>query len=91
MRIYELILILKSSLSEAQRKKMIDGIKKLLKNIKIAKEEEWGKKDLTFKIRKETTGYYLSALLEGDLIPSDFEKKLLAEEDILRHLLIRKK
>lgn len=90
MRIYELILILKTSLPEAGKKKVLDGIKKMLKDTKI-KEEEWGKKELTFKIKKETAGFYVSLVLDGEAIPLDFEKKLLENEDILRHLLIRKK
>ena len=90
MRIYELILVLKTSLSEAAKKKVIDNIKKILKDLKLVKEEEWGKKELTYKIRKETTGYYISLLLEGTAIPFGYEKKLLSE-DILRYLLLRRK
>lgn len=91
MRFYRLVIVLKTSLSETQRKKVVDTIKKWLKDLKIVKEEEWGKKDLAFKIKKETTGYFMSFLLEGKVIPSDIEKKLLIEEDVLRHLLIRRK
>ena len=38
MRAYELILVAKPSLTEALRKKMIAGIKALLKDLKIVKE-----------------------------------------------------
>lgn len=91
MRIYELALVLKSSLSQVKRKKAVDTVKNYLKGLKITKEEEVGEKTLSYKIKKEKTGYYLDFLFEGESIPMDFEKKLLTNEDVLRHLLIRKK
>lgn len=89
MRSYELILILRVSLSAAEKKKIIDNIKKILKGFKFVKEEEWGKKDLAFSIKKEKEGQYLNFLLEGEVVPADFERKLAGEEGILRNLLIR--
>jgi len=91
MRSYELILILKTSLSVADKKKTIDDLKKLLKGFKFTKEEDWGKKEFTFSIKKEKEGQYMSFQLEGDVIPADFEKKLAVEDSILRSLLIRGK
>lgn len=91
MRSYELVMVLKSSLSEAQRKKIISTIKDWLKNFKIVKEEELGEKPLSYKIKKESTGFYMNFLFEGETIPLDFEKRLLTNEDVLRHLLLRKK
>jgi ribosomal protein S6 len=91
MRSYELILIAKTSLTEALRKKLITGVKALLKDLKIVKENEVGQKALAYKIKKETSGFYFDFVLEGETIPSDFEKKLLENENILRHLLLRNK
>lgn len=91
MRAYELILVAKTSLTEALRKKLIAGVKVLLKDLKIVKENEIGKKALAYKIKKETNGFYFDFVLEGETIPSDFEKKLLENENILRHLVLRTK
>lgn len=91
MRIYELALVLKPSLAEAQRKKLIDTIKDFLKGLKVTKTDEIGEKQLRYKIKKENKGYYLDFLFEGDNVPLDFEKKIFANENILRHLLIRRK
>lgn len=113
MRLYELVLVLRSSLSETQRKKILDTIKSWLKPaspssprasvdarrveagqggpVKISKEEEWGQKVLSYVIKKESSGFYVLWSLEADLVPADFEKRLLMNENILRHLLIRKK
>jgi len=91
MRVYELVLVLKASLSESQQKKLIDTIKGWLKGLKIVKEEQLGQKPLSYPIKKEIAGVYVDWSFEMETIPSDFEKKLFANEDVLRHLLIRKK
>lgn len=92
MRSYELAIVLKTSLSAAQRKKAVDIIKKQLKDLKVTKETEVGEKQLCYKIKKEETGYYMDFLFEGEgVIPQDFARKLLVDENALRHLLIRKK
>jgi len=90
MRNYQLVLVLKASLSEVQRKKLLETIKSYLKGVKISKEEEWGQKSLSYSIKREMLGFYLNYQLEAkDGFPLDFEKKLMAQDDILRHLLLR--
>lgn len=91
MRSYELILVTKISLSDTLRKKLITTIKSLLRDLKIVKENEVGLKSLAYKIKRETSGFYWDFVIEGENIPADFEKKLLENENILRHLLLRKK
>ncbi|MDO8657771.1 MAG: 30S ribosomal protein S6 [Candidatus Levybacteria bacterium] len=92
MRAYELVLVIKSSLSEAQRKKLLDSIKLWLKDLKIAKEDDWGQKTLSYKIKKETSGYFAVLHLEGENpVVQDLEKRILGQENVLRHLLIRTK
>lgn len=91
MRSYELILVTKTSLTEALRKKLVDGVKVLLKDLKIIKENEIGQKSLAYKIKRELNGFYSDFVLEGESVPSDFEKKLLENDNILRHLLLRTK
>lgn len=91
MRSYELILVTKTSLTDTLRKKLIAGIKTLLKDLKIVKENEIGQKSLAYKIKREANGYYWDFVVEGESIPSDFEKRLLENENILRHLLLRTK
>ena len=91
MRLYELVLVLRTSLSEAQRKKIVDGVKDVVKDLKIVKEEEWGQKPLAYKIKKEVAGFFHKLELEGETFPKGFENRLVKNEDILRHLLLRKK
>src|SRR3989338_4532786 len=91
MRSYELILVVKTSLTDTLRKKLITGVKSLLKDLKIIKENEVGIKQLAYKIKREANGFYFDFTLEGETMPRDFEKKLLENENILRHLVLRTK
>ena len=91
MRTYELILVIKTSLTEALRKRLVAGIKVLLGDLKVVKENEAGQKTLAYKIKREANGYYFDFSLEGENVPADFEKKLLENDNILRHLLLRTK
>lgn len=86
-----MVLVLKTSLSEANRKKLVETVKGFLKDAKVKSEEEWGQKALSYSIKKEVSGFYLDFLLELEKVPADFEKRLMANEDILRHLLIKQK
>lgn len=92
MRLYELVLVLKTSLTEPQRKKLIEQVKENLKNLKVSKEEEWGQKPLAYKIKREFSGFYHMMQLESETgIEKGFERRLDGDESIIRYLLIRKK
>lgn len=95
MRTYELALVVRGSLTSPKREKLLDKAKSLLHDLKISKVDLWGEKALSYPIKKESLGFYYLLSLEqnGEKTVSfvDLEKKLLAEEDVLRHLLIRKK
>nr|MBI5455819.1 30S ribosomal protein S6 [Candidatus Levybacteria bacterium] len=91
MRNYQLVLVLKTSLSEANRKKFLESVKSWVKGAKFTKEEEWGEKTLAYIIKRETKGFYVNYLFElKDEFSKDLEKKLMATDDVLRHLLLRK-
>ena len=92
MRTYELVLVLRTTLNETQRKKLLETIKTWLKDVKIAKEDDWGQKPLSYKIKREINGYYTLLALETEKsIPLDLEKRLVTNENVLRHLLVRTK
>lgn len=89
MRKYELVLVLKSTLSDAERKKFLENLKTWLADLKIVKENEWGQKPLSYSIKKEVSGFYIQLKLEGENLPNDLEKRLLTSDNVLRHLLLR--
>ncbi len=91
-RSYELVVVLKPTLQQDKRKKLLDTIKTWLKDLSIVKEAEWGQKVLAYPIKKELSGYFAVYTLETEQsLPSDFEKRLISNEDILRHLVVRRK
>ncbi len=92
MRLYDLVIVTRPSLSDAQKKKLLDSVKDFLKGVKVAKEEDWGQKPLAYKIKRELAGVYHLFKLETDAsVPQGLEKRLVNDENILRHLLIRTK
>lgn len=92
MRIYDLVLVFKSSVNDEKRKKLTDSVLSWAKGAKATKTEQWGSKPLSYPIKKQLSGNYVYLIMESELgVPTDFEKKILAQEDILRHLLVRTK
>jgi small subunit ribosomal protein S6 len=92
MRKYDLVMVLRSSLSDAERKKLIEGVKAHLKGMKFTKEEEWGQKPLAYTIKKELAGYYYLFQFETEnSVTEGLEKRLLTNDNVLRHLLLRTK
>lgn len=93
MRGYELVVIFSPKDSAEDRKKLLGKIKEDVEKAKgkIEKEEEWGRKELVYPIKKELEGVYFlfSLSLPAEQV-ANFEKKLKLEEKILRYLLVRK-
>lgn len=91
-RIYEIVLIFTSMLSEEEINKKFLNYKKYLKKKKInlIKEENWGIKKLFYKIKKNNNGYFY--LLEYECKPKFIKKfniKILQDETIIRHLIVK--
>ena len=94
------MLVIRPSLKEADRKKLLTTVKDQLGKVKIAAENDWGQKALAYKIKKEDAGYYVMMQLEAadpkgsemqDVIPADFETRLIRNDSVIRHLLLRTK
>lgn len=92
MRSYELTVILDSTLEKAALEKLLDKLRKIITDNdgKVAKMEEWGKRALTYAIKKQKEGVYYFLNLE--LNPAKtrpMENKIKIESSLLRHLLVR--
>ena len=90
MKKYELTLVLRPDLKKEAQEKLLTKIGKWLGKGKIINTKEWGKKTLSYPIKKETEGvYYLLEIELQDLEKGgEIRKKLRLEENVLRHLLI---
>jgi len=88
---YQLVLVLSPDLSSEGQKKLLEKIKTQIKNGDgiVKKEENLGKKALSYPIRKKTEGFYY--VVNFNIKRKEVEKikeKVKTETDILRYLLI---
>lgn len=93
MRKYELTVVLDGKVSVSKRNSVQELIEKVvaIAKGKVGKVEDWGVKDLAYKIDKSTSGVYLYFPLE--LVSNsakELSNKLRANEEIIRYLLINK-
>ena len=89
---YESVFVLSGQLSErAAKSKFEEYIKSIEESgAKILKTEFWGLRELAYKIKKNSRGYYymINSDCESSLLNS-FHKKVKLDENFLRFLNIR--
>ncbi len=92
MRNYQSVLILKPDLDEAQVDQSIEKITSIIKKFggSILKLDNWGKKRLAYRVKKNKFGYYLNIYhtCEQGGVP-DLEKEYQLYELIIKYLVIR--
>ncbi|MFZ5366248.1 MAG: 30S ribosomal protein S6 [Patescibacteria group bacterium] len=92
MRKYELAIVLDPDLKEEEKEKLVEEIKAEIEKLKgkVEKVDPWGKKELSYPIKKAKEGIYLIFNLE---LPGDgtaeLGKKLRLKEKVLRYLLVK--
>lgn len=100
MRKYEFTFVVRTSVKEADVKKLFETVKGWLgADVKVVKENDWGQKPLAYAIKKEKAGHYYMWELEAEStskefdgsLPKGFETNVLRNEDVLRHLVLRTK
>jgi small subunit ribosomal protein S6 len=93
MKAYELTIVLPEKATAAKKKSATELVEKIVKTVKgeIKKTDDWGKIPLAYPIAKNNAGNFLHFQLE--LKPEfvkTLEQKIKFEEDIIRHLLVKK-
>ncbi len=89
---YEIMYIIRPTLSEEDRKALIEELEGVFtsRDSEIIKRDEWGMRELAYEIEKHTKGYYVvldvNATQEAR---AEFERILGLKEDIIRHLIIK--
>lgn len=89
---YELMVILRSMLSEDARAQAQKKLLQLIKNAggEVTSTDVWGKRHLAYKIDNQGEGYYV--VYRCSLQKSatkEFEQNMKLSEDVLRYLLIK--
>lgn len=90
---YEMMVIIDPTLSEADSKKTLTTIGKILKESKgkVVKEDVWGEKKLAYKINGSEKGFYalLDIELDGTAIKT-INGLLNLEKNIWRYMFVNK-
>jgi small subunit ribosomal protein S6 len=95
VREYEVTIVIKTSLDDEARNAIIEQVAGWLNpggdEGSAPKINHWGQRSLAYPIENERDGYYV--LYEATVNPEQInavERQILYEEDILRHLVVRK-
>lgn len=89
---YEIMAIIEPDITGAEYKKHVATLKDMLKKrgAEITHEQEWGKRDLAYTIKKRSSGFYVVITFNGN--PSkalQLEADLRITPFILRHLIVK--
>lgn len=93
MNNYELTVVLPGDVTPAKKKSVSEKIEKFVKEGKgkVTKVNEWGKIDLAYKIKKESSGVFIHYDIEMDgSVAKNMKDKLRLGGDIIRYLLVKK-
>lgn len=90
MRHYELVFVLKPTLSEEELNGKVEALKSLIEQNEGQVEElqKWGRKNLAYPIQKFNSGYYylLNYKTSNSKLPAILEYNLRIDEDVIRFL-----
>jgi len=92
MNNYEIMFIIKATIDADQIKKTSTMLKNIIEDYKskIIEFKELGEKKLAYPIKKELNGYYfLLQITATKEAVSEFDRKSLLDENVLRHLIIK--
>ena len=93
MKKYEIMFIVRPTLSEDEVKKVVNDFKEIItKNDgKVTKEENMGQRELAYEIKDFKSGYYFVFEVESetDKAIKEFDRLALINNDIIRHLITK--
>ena len=93
MRKYEVMFIVKPTLSDEEKKNVISKFTKILtdNNATITSEKEIGQRELAYEIKDFKSGFYYVINFDTDSISavSEFDRQAKNTSDIVRHLITR--
>ena len=93
MRNYEIMFIVRPTLSEEDTKKVIADFKKIItdNDATITGETEMGKRELAYEIKKFKSGFYyvLEVEAKDDKAIKEFDRLALISGDIISHLITK--
>lgn len=93
MKKYEIMFIVRPTVSEDELKKTVKSFSDILTNngAKITETKELGQREFAYEIKKFKSGYYYLISLEAndDKAINEFDRLSLISNDIIRHLITK--
>ena len=93
MKNYEIMFIIRPTLSEDEVKKVVTSFKKVITDngSKVTDVKEMGQRELAYEIKKCKSGYYFVFEVEGkdDKAIKEFDRLGLISGDMIRHLITK--
>lgn len=93
MRHYELVFVLKPTLSEEELNAKVETIRSLIEqnNGQIEQLQKWGRKNLAYPIQNFNSGYYylVNYNTDNQKLPALLEYNLRIDENVIRFLNIK--
>ena len=93
MRKYEIMYIVRTTLSEAELKAVKNNFESILTNngAKIVGSKDMGQRELAYEIKDFKSGYYyvMTCIANDDKAIKEFDRLALISNDIVRHLITK--
>ena len=93
MKNYEIMFIVRPTLSDEEVKKVVDNFKKVITDngSKVTEVKEMGQRELAYEIKKFKSGYYFVFEVEADddKAIKEFDRLGLISSDMIRHLITK--
>lgn len=92
MPFYENVFVARQDLTPAKVKELTDKFAAIIKanNGKVTKTEDWGLRDLAYKIQKNRKGYYTLMNIDAPATAIiEMERLMRLDENLLRYLTVK--
>ena len=89
---YEIMYIIRPTVEEENRKKLIEDLSNIFtsRDSSVDKVNEWGMRDLAYEIQKHRKGYYVVLdVTATEEARAEFDRVVRIKEDILRYLILK--
>jgi len=89
---YEIMYIIRPTLEDADREALIEKMNRLFtdNNSEVIKKDEWGARQLAYKIDKHAKGYYVVLNVNATQeARAEFERVVNLQENIIRYIMIK--
>ena len=92
MSFYEHVFIARQDLAPAQVEELTDKYAGVIESMggKVTKREDWGLRNLAYRIKKNRKGYYVLMNIDAPAeAVKEMERLIRIDEDIIRHLTVK--